>query len=229
VIPLPLLEKSRSDFGLGEERIVFLCSQMTFKYLPQHDDLFAQIAKKVPSSQFVFLGLNDLVAKDFRARLGRAFRKEGLQSSEYCVILPLLSTIDYWNLNLISDVFLDTLEWSGGVTTLEAIACGLPIVTLPGSFMRGRHSYGILRQLGITETIAHDKKEFVDIAVRLGMNREWRSKVRRDMKANQMQLYSDTKCVRALEDFFRAAVQECPPSGSGLTVRAFGSSHRRNS
>ena len=92
----------------------------------------------------------------------------GLSADEHCVFLPPQPSSDYWNLNLLADVFLDTIEWSGCNTTLEAIACGLPIVTLPGQVMRGRHSYAILMQFGMTETIARDKAEYVDIAVRLG-------------------------------------------------------------
>lgn len=208
VIPRPLLGKARGDFGLGENRIIFLCCQTSFKYLPQHDDLFARIAKRLPAAQFVFLALNDMVAKDFRTRLDRAFTAEGLEVSDYCVLLPQLTPFDYWNLNLLSDVFLDSLEWSGGVTTLEAIACGLPIVTLPGRFMRARHSYGILRQLGVVDTIAGDKEEYVEIAVRLGVDLEWRTQILEKMKANHALLYSNTRCVSALEDFFRSAVKE---------------------
>jgi protein O-GlcNAc transferase len=210
VIPRPLLVKTRRDFGIGDERIVFLCCQSSFKYLPQHDDIFVQIANRIPSSQFVFLGLNEPVAKDFRRRLGRAFRASKLEAEDFCIILSPLSTFDYWNLNLVSDVFLDTLEWSGGVSTLEAIACGLPVVTQPGTFMRGRHSFGILKQLGVTGTIARDKKEYVDIAVRLGMDREWRAQVLREMKANSGRLFFDTKSVRALEYFFRSVVGKYP-------------------
>jgi protein O-GlcNAc transferase len=203
VIPRPLLGKTRADFGLGEDRTVLLCCQSTFKYLPQHDDVFVRIAQRLPASQFAFLGLNDAIAKAFLSRLERAFGAEGLKASDYCVILPKLNAMDYWNLNIVSDIFLDSLEWSGGVTALEAIACGLPIVTLPGRFMRGRHSYGILTQLGVTETIAHDKKEYVEIVVRLSSDREWRAQILERMAAGHERLYWDTRSVRALEDFFR--------------------------
>jgi protein O-GlcNAc transferase len=203
-----LLRKSRSDFGIGEDRTVYLCCQSLFKYLPQHDDLFVRIAKVLPNSQFVFLAFNDMVAKDFRARLQCAFEAEGLAGTDYCLVLPRLDSLDYSNLTLLSDVFLDSLGYSGCVTTIDAIACGLPIVTLPGKFMRGRHSYGFLAQLGITDTIACDKDEYVGIAVRLGRDCEWRTQIIERMKANYARLYSDARCVRALEVFFRSAVSQ---------------------
>ena len=115
---------------------------------------------------------------------------------------------EYWNLNLVSDVFLDTFGYSGCVTTLEAVACGLPVVTLPGEFHRGRHSYGILRQLGVTETIADSLEEYVKIAVRLGQDREWRAQIMQRTSAGHGSLFGDTRPVRALEDFFQHAVRE---------------------
>jgi predicted O-linked N-acetylglucosamine transferase (SPINDLY family) len=208
VIPRVLLQKTRHDFGLGDDRIVYLCCQSSCKYLPQHDDLFPRIAKRNLKAQFVFLVMNDLVARDFDERLRCAFSDEGLTARDYCVMLPQTRPFDYWNLNLVADVFLDSLEWSGGVTTLEAIACGLPIVTCPGVLMRSRHSCGILRQLGVTETIARDKDEYVDIAVRLGQDPEWRTQVLQRMAARHPRLYGDTACVRALEDFYRKVVDE---------------------
>jgi predicted O-linked N-acetylglucosamine transferase (SPINDLY family) len=217
VIPRALLGKRRGDFGLSEDRIVFLCCQSSFKYLPQNDDLFARIAKRLPVSQFVFLALNDVIAGVFRARLQRAFVAEELEAADHCVILPQLRPFDYWNLNLLSDVFLDSLEWSGGVTTLEAIACGLPVVTLPGRFMRGRHSYGILTQLGVTDTIARDKASYVDLAVRLGSYPAWRAEILERMKAAQARLYSETGCVRGLEVFFRSVANQ--PLSQDRTIR----------
>jgi predicted O-linked N-acetylglucosamine transferase (SPINDLY family) len=208
VIPRPLLNKPRSHFGLRDDRTVCWCGQSNYKYLPQHDDLFARIAKRLPCVEFAFVVSRASVGEHLRRRLERGFAAEGIRAEDHCVMVPFLHALDYWNLYFVSDIFLDSLEFSGGATTLEAIASGLPVVTVPGRFMRGRQSYAILRQLDVTETIARDKEEYVDIAVRLGSDKGWRAQVREKMKANHARLYSDTTCVHALEDFFRSAVSE---------------------
>jgi predicted O-linked N-acetylglucosamine transferase (SPINDLY family) len=116
--------------------------------------------------------------------------------------------LGYASLNLVSDIYLDTLSWSGGNSTLEAIACNLPILTCPGEFMRGRHSYGILKMLGVTETIAQTEAEYIDIAVKLGREPEWRNSIIQRMIERHSYLYEDKTCVKALEDFYLRVVQE---------------------
>ncbi|HEY4839560.1 MAG TPA: hypothetical protein VIH72_13180 [Candidatus Acidoferrales bacterium] len=202
VIPSVLLTKTRGDFQLRDDAVVYLCIQYAYKYLPDQDQLFVEIAKQVPNAQFVFLAENDLIAADLRRRLDRAFSAANLAAGDYCVLLPALERFTYWNLDLLGDVYLDAVGWSGGVSTFEAIACRLPIVTLPGKFMRGRHSYAILTELGVTDTIARDAAGYVQIAVRLGVDREWRDNIIRRMTANYSSIYSDVRCVRALEDFY---------------------------
>ncbi len=89
------------------------------------------------------------------------------------------------------------------MTTFEAIACELPVVTLPGKLMRSRHSAAILTQLGVSETIAGDAEQYVEIAVKLGLDVDWRKSVVGRVVAGYSELYSDTRSVRALEVFLR--------------------------
>ena len=207
VIPKP--QKSRSEFRLRDDAVVYLSCQSLFKYLPQYDYIFAAIAQKVPQAQFIFISHSSRHITDiFSNRLQTAFAKFGLDSETYCVISPRLGWDDYSNLNQISDVYLDTLSWSGGNTTLEAIACNLPVVTYPGEFMRGRHSCGILQMLGVTDTIAATETEYIDIAVKLGLNKEWRTSIIKRMEERHSDLYDDKVCVAALEDFYRSVVQK---------------------
>ncbi len=207
VIPEPT--KTRADFGLREDAVVYLACQLLCKLLPQHDYLFAAIARQVPNAQFVFIARpsSAYVLEQFNQRLQRAFANVGLDSDHYCVMLPPQSQTSYWDLNQRSDIFLDRLGWSGGHTTLEAIACNLPVVTCPGAFMRGRHSYGILQALGVTETIAQTEAGYIEIAVRLGQEPHWREQLVAQTRDRHAQLYDDRACIDALEAFYQQAVK----------------------
>ncbi len=205
---LPPNAKQRRDFGLQEDACVFLCVQSLFKYLPHRDRLWAEIARRVPHAHFVFLGHQrspHLTAR-FQHRLDRAFATAGLSARDYCTMLPRCSEADYLALNQLADIFLDSLDWSGGVTTLEAIACGLPVVTCPGEFLRGRHACGILRVLGVTETIAATETEYIDLAVRLATDRSWRAAIVARMQENGDRLFDDLTCVMALEEWCEGVV-----------------------
>lgn len=198
---IPPLKKSRADFGLPDDAVIYLCCQAPFKYLPQHDYIFAEIARRLPQSKFVFLR-GRLLLK----RLDRAFAEVGLKSQDYCLFLSIPSRIEYLTINLLCDGFLDTLSWSGGNTSLEAIACNLPIVTCPGEFMRGRHAYAFLKMLGVTDTIAQNEAEYIDIAVKLGLEPTWQSQIAERIKAGQDYLYDDKTCVEGLEAFYQQIV-----------------------
>lgn len=201
---IPPLAHSRSTFGLPDDAVLYLVSQTLCKILPDQDAIFAAIAQQVPKAQFIFIARpNDWIAAQFGQRLDRAFAQVGLESQHLCRILPPQGRTEYWTLNQLCDVFLDTFDWSGGHTTLEAIACGLPVVTYPGKFMRGRHSYAILRRLEMSDTIAATPIEYVEIAVRLAQEPEWRQQVLHTMKQRWGQLYDDLTAVRGLEEFYR--------------------------
>ncbi|NJL55642.1 hypothetical protein HC928_10910 [bacterium] len=199
---LPQLSKGRDFFGLCEDSVVYLACQSLMKYLPQHDGAYARILRDVPQSQIVFIAHpSDRITEQFQLRLARTFEQFGLDMRDRCIIAPRLAERDYLNLNQLADVFLDSFSWSGGITTLKAIAYGLPVVTCPGDLMRGRHSYAILQMLGITETIARTEDEYVDVSVRLGVDLTWRQQIKEQMEQQRDLLYDDRECIRAFEEF----------------------------
>lgn len=200
---IPPQIKTRSDFHLREDAVIYLCCQAPFKYLPQYDYIFAEIARRIPQAQFVFLR-----GALLEARLSRAFAQVDLNSKDYCVFLTIPERLDYLMINLLSDVYLDTFCWSGGNTTLEAMACNLPVVTCPGEFMRGRHSDSFLKMLGVIDTIAQNEQEYIEIAIKLGVDPAWRHDIAQRMNENHAQLFNDQDCVAGLEAFYQQIVQE---------------------
>ncbi len=188
--------------GVAPDDVVYLCCQFVSKYLPQYDGVFARIARAVPRARFVFINPRaDRRTGWLMDRLRQAFAAEGLDAGAHVVMLPYLSPAQYQGLNQRADVYLDSIGWSGGNTTLEAVAAGLPIVTLPGALMRGRHTAAILRLADVTETIAADLDGYVDIAAQLGLDAELRRRVGARVAAGAARIHQDLRPLRALEDF----------------------------
>ncbi len=203
----PLIWKTRSDFGIRDDAVAYLCCQAVHKCLPNFDAILTRIAARVKAAQFVFFTPNPALREALRRRLERAFSSAGLRADESCVFLPVQSTLDYTNLNHLCDVFLDTFEFSGCITTVEAVECRLPVVTCPGELMRGRQSFAILSQLGVTDGIAADADEYVEIAARLGLDRGLRMAVG-ERAANRLEpFYSDRRPVVALEKWLQDVVR----------------------
>ncbi len=65
------------------------------------------------------------------------------------------------------DVALDPLTFGGGVTTCDALWMGVPVVACPGETFAGRHSLSHLANVGLTETVARDVDQYVEIAAGL--------------------------------------------------------------
>jgi len=198
-LDLPKAKFDPARYGAEAGDVLYLCAQSLYKYLPLDDAIYPRIAKEVPRARFLFIGAVGI--EPFRRRLERAFAPAGLDAARHVIILPPLSQADYLGLNQACDIYLDSVGWSGGNTTFEAILAGLPIVTLPGDLMRGRHSAALLAAMRISETMADSVDEYVTIAAQLGSDRLLRMRGAARVIEHRSALFNDRSSVRALEEF----------------------------
>ncbi|MFZ0103659.1 MAG: tetratricopeptide repeat protein, partial [Pseudolabrys sp.] len=200
---------TREGLGLRAGATAFWSAQSLFKYQPQYDDVFVRIAQAVGDCQFVFLRhfgaprVTELV----RERLERAFSAAGMRAEHHCVFLNRMSQSQFVAAAGLCDVFLDSIGWSGCNSALECLPQALPIVTLDGATMRGRHSAAILRMIDVTDTIAATVDDYVAIATRLGQDTQFRQTMSSRMAENRHRLYGDRAPVTALENFLEGAVR----------------------
>ena len=59
---------------------------------------------------------------------------------------------------------LDPFPFSGSTTTCESLWMGVPVITCAGETFASRHSLCHLTNVGLTETIARDQDEYVELA-----------------------------------------------------------------
>ena len=153
------LALSSSDPGFAAmnidlERPILVCPGTPFKYQPEHDHIFAEIARSVPDAQLVFFRPSvATLANLLQVRITKEFEAAGLNVMDHVRFIRWLNFHEFHCLLRHADVLLDTIGFSGYNTAVQAIECGLPLVTREGRFLRGRLASGVLRRMDLNELI----------------------------------------------------------------------------
>ena len=219
----PVKERNvRGRIGVAQGATAFWCGQSFYKFLPRNDWVFPKIARAVGPCKFVFVQHHKSVHAndDFKARLRRAFAQEGRDADDYCIYLPQQEQEEFIAATGASDVYLDSLDWSGFNSALEAIANDLPIVTLPRDTLRSRHAVALLKMMDVGETVAATPEDYVALAVRLAKDPTWRAEVRAKIARNKHRLYGDKRAVVGLERFMEIAARKLNVGFDALGVEA---------
>jgi CRISPR-associated protein Csy1 len=197
---------TRAEFGLPEGRTLYLAPQSLFKMHPDNDALIAAVlGADADGTAVMFEATHAQSTAAFRARLDAALAGRGVAPERVVLLKPDLQHAAYLRLNAACDVMLDSVHWSGGNTSIDALAAGLPVVTLPGGLMRGRQSAAMLRAIGLDDLVAGDAGAYVEKAVALGRDAASRRDATRRILAGRDALFGRDEPIRALEDFLERA------------------------
>lgn len=190
--------RSRERLGLPAGRL-YVCPQSLFKIHPDFDAALIDILRRDPDGWLILV---DQHRASLRERLQRRLLAAGAGDVAARIrYVPALPRADFLSLMQAADVMLDPFHFSGGNTSLEALSVGTPIVTWPGAFMRGRHTHGFYRLMGIEAGVAADHKAYADAAVRIAGTPSLRAELSRSIMDKSVVLFEDTGSVRSLEDW----------------------------
>lgn len=196
--------KPRSALPVPQQGRFYLCPQHLFKLHPDFDDIVAGILERDPEAYVGFIAQgapywSELILQRLTQRLGpKLIRRVSF--------IPSQEGPDFLSLLRAADVVLDTVHFNGMNTSLEALSQNAVVVTLPSDQQRGRHTQAMYRKMGITDTIATDAAQYVEIAVRVANDAAWRSALQARMAASNHVLFEDIRVVREFERFFSSAV-----------------------
>ena len=165
-MPEPVQPFERAKLRLPEDRRLYACPQSLFKIHPEMDAIFARILEADPAGAIVFFQAPArAVTERFAARVQRAIAARGITPAGQLKFLPRMNTTAFRRVLASADVVVDTVRWSGGNTSLDAIAAGTPVVTWPGRFMRARQTAAMLSMMGLDGLVAHSGEALAALAV----------------------------------------------------------------
>lgn len=189
--------KTRLDFGLSEGNHLYACPQTLFKFHPEFDDILKNILEADPLAELVLL---EGRLPEWTHRLRRRFRRTLPDADRRVRFLPALPRNVFLQLLAISDVVLDPIHFGSGNSSMEALAMGVPLVTLEGSFLRSRITSAMYREIGLTELIATDHADYSRLAVRLACEPDFRRSVCQALSERGERFFENRNAAREIED-----------------------------
>ncbi|MCW8862051.1 MAG: tetratricopeptide repeat protein [Rhodospirillales bacterium] len=154
VSPLPAREKGFINFA---------CFNNPAKINEDVADVWGKILTAVPGSRLALRG-RAYEERPVREYFTKMFKDAGIDPDRVSFLgqAPHRELLEsYGDI----DISLDPFPYSGGLTTIESLWMGIPVVTLFGATFAGRHAATHLVNTGMAEWVAPDRDTYVSTAI----------------------------------------------------------------
>ncbi len=173
----PKLTKTKEALGLNPSKTSHVCPMKLQKLHPDFDSAIAAILSQ--DSEGIIYFFDDVRNTTWRTELLKRFSHTIPQHlQERIRFLPFQSKEDFAQLMLHADVVLDSFHFGAGTTAYMVLALGVPIVTLPTAYLRTRTTCTFYHWMGIEDLIAKSPEEYIDLALKLGKDKEFQKTMR---------------------------------------------------
>jgi predicted O-linked N-acetylglucosamine transferase (SPINDLY family) len=142
--------------------VTYGCLNSYAKLTPQSLETWAILLARVPGSRMLFKS-GEFDYREPRERVLQVFDRHGVcaERLEFAGATP-------WREHLAAygaiDVALDPFPHGGGISTLDALWMGVPVVALRGAVVGGRMAAALLAVVGLEEWVADDREGYLAIA-----------------------------------------------------------------
>jgi len=192
-------------FMLPPDRLLIGCLQSLHKIHPDFDEYLESIARLDRSILIVVAASeNDALNRRFTRRL----RASAPTAHNQICFLRKMSMADYYSLNKLLDLNLDTLHYGAGITFIQSTWCGPPCVTQRGGTVRSAVVSRSYEYMGIKGApIARNIDEYIEWVHFLISHPIERLRLKNEIHQKCSDLiYNNETYLRSCEEFFHAAV-----------------------
>ncbi|GFP97221.1 probable UDP-n-acetylglucosamine--peptide n-acetylglucosaminyltransferase spindly [Phtheirospermum japonicum] len=195
VSPAPVLSNGFVTFGSFNNLA---------KITPRVLQVWAKILCAVPNSRLI-LKCKPFGCDSVRQQFLSTMEKLGLESLRVDLVPLIILNHDHMQAYSLMDISLDTFPYAGTTTTCESLYMGVPCVTMGGSVHAHNVGVSLLKTVGLSNLVAKNEDEYVEMALQLASDITALSKLR--MKLRDLMLKSPlcdgSKFTQGLESSYR--------------------------
>ncbi|KAG6454168.1 UDP-N-acetylglucosamine--peptide N-acetylglucosaminyltransferase 110 kDa subunit [Manduca sexta] len=190
---------SRRQYGLPDDAVVFCNFNQLYKTDPRIVESWVNILKLVPNS---ILWLLSFPAAG-EPNIQKYAQSLGLLPGRI-LFTKIACKEEHVRRGQLADVCLDTPLCNGHTTAMDVLWAGTPVVTLPGETLASRVAASQLKTLGCSELVAKNRKDYEDIAIKLGNDKQYRKYIRAKVSRARLDstLFDCEHYARGLEKLY---------------------------
>ena len=191
---------TRTDCGLPGEGIVFADFNAHYKFHAEVFAIWMRLLRDIPGS---VLWLRDGARTAMDNLRGEAMR-HGLDASRL-IFAPRAAHAEHLARHRLADLALDTAHHTSGVTTIDALWAGVPVVTIAGAAHSARTGASILSAMEMPELICADLAGYEALARDLATDPRRLAALRDKLaaKRDSAPLFDVARLARHLEAAYR--------------------------
>jgi predicted O-linked N-acetylglucosamine transferase (SPINDLY family) len=152
------------------------------KMSPQTIALWARILKEAGGDARMLIKTQRAGDEQNRQRLRSAFAEHGIDEHRLDILPRQSNYPEHLRRYAQMDVALDTFPYHGTTTTCEALAMGVPVVSLAGQMHVSRVGVSLLTHFGQPDWIAANEDEYVRIGLNLANDRPRLAALRQELR-----------------------------------------------
>ncbi len=185
---------SRAQLGLREDALVLLGANAVYKITPPLWAAWMDALRRLPQAQLWQLSGGEQADARLRAAAGDCAGR--------LVFMPPVGMDEHLARLQQADLALDSWPCNGHTTTSDALAAGVPVVTLATDTFAGRVAASILRAAGLDDCITASVAGYTGRVCELGRDAEARAGLRQRIAARPAALYDTPRFAGELEALY---------------------------
>lgn len=202
---------SRAQLGLRDDALVLLGANAVYKITPALWAAWMAVLRRLPEAQLWQLSGGEQADARLREAAGDCAGR--------IVFAPPVGMDEHLARLQVADLALDSWPCNGHTTTSDALAAGVPVVTLAGDTLASRVAASLLHAAGLDDCITGDAPAYIDRICALGGHAPARAALRERIASRPACLYDTARFARDLEALYarmwERALAGLPPAPLG--------------
>jgi len=193
---------NKQMFDIDNNAFVFCSFNNNYKISSKEFNIWMRLLKRTKGSYLLLLA-NDELTKN---NLQKEAIKRKVEPNRI-KFLNFTKIEDHLARHSIADLYLDTFNYNGHTSAVDALFSGVPVVTMQGNSFTARVCSSILNSFDMNNLVTNSEEEYENLAFEISQDGELLQKLKKQVMHNKIHsnLFDTKKYVMQLEKAFLLA------------------------